>query len=373
MSDGLPTQRLRLLYIGPFNSPHVEDLAIGMKERGHLVQAGGEVWGGLPASSLPQQGVPVSTMTTPSVLWLRRLLRDFGPDVVHAHWMPFGTLAMLAGARPLVVQAWGSDVYRAGRRQMVEMRVTLRRTAVVMTDSDDLVDRLKKLGPKSLRTMLVNWGVDLEALRMTAPSERAALKRRFGLGPGPLILSPRGLKEIYNPDIVIASFSRVRDAFPDAQLVLKHSGPDELHQATWSDSPGVHVRGHLNREDMNDLLRAAEVTVSVPKTDSSPRSVWEAMAAGSPTVLSDLPWVHELIVDGRDALVVEQEPAVVGGAIMRLLRDQELGERIAASARTLVERHRNRDVELARLESCYFRLAGSEEVSVQAANRGRGV
>ena len=124
------TRPLRLLYLGPYNSPHLEDLAVAMLERGHVVRAAGEVWGGgLPPSSLPERGVPVDTMTFPYVLSFRRLLREFKPDLVHAHWMPFATLAMLAGARPLVAQAWGSDVYLAGRRHRFELRVALRRTA----------------------------------------------------------------------------------------------------------------------------------------------------------------------------------------------------------------------------------------------------
>ena len=116
-----------------------------MRERGHVVQAAGEVWSGLPASSLPQHGVPTSTMSFPSVLWLRRLIRQFRPDVVHAHWMPFATLAMLAGAHPLVAQAWGSDIYLAGRRHRLELRATLRRTTVAMTDSADLVEEARAL------------------------------------------------------------------------------------------------------------------------------------------------------------------------------------------------------------------------------------
>src|SRR4051794_19433378 len=102
---------LRLLYIGPFNSPHVEDLALAMRERGHVVMAGGELWSGLPASALPQHGVPTREMTAPMVLWLRRLYREFRPDVIHTHWMPFAALAALANARPFVASAWGSDVY----------------------------------------------------------------------------------------------------------------------------------------------------------------------------------------------------------------------------------------------------------------------
>ena len=125
MKPAESTRPLRLLYLGPYNSPHLEDLAVAMRERGHVVRAAGEVWGGLPPSSLPERGVPVGTMKFPYVLSFRRLLREFEPDLVHAHWMPFATLAMLAGARPLVAQAWGSDVYLAGRRHRFELRVAL--------------------------------------------------------------------------------------------------------------------------------------------------------------------------------------------------------------------------------------------------------
>ena len=172
--------------------------------------------------------------------------------------MPFATLAMLAGARPLVAQAWGSDVYLAGRRHRFELRVALQGTTVAMADSADLLERLEHFGPRSLRTMLVDWGVDLKAVQLPTDAERAALKAKLNLGPGPVILSPRGLKDIYNPDVVVRAFARVREAVPDAQLVLKHSGVDELLKPGWRGAPGVKVVGHVEADEMIDLFRAAE-------------------------------------------------------------------------------------------------------------------
>ncbi len=355
MSAETSARPLRLFYIGPYNSPHLEDLAVAMRERGHVVQASGELWGGLPPTSLPERGVPVSEIAFPYVLSFRRILREFRPDLVHAHWMPFATLAMLAGARPLVAQAWGSDVYLAGRRHRLELRATLRRTAVAMADSADLLERLRQLGPRSLRTMVVNWGVDLGAVPVPTDAERAALKAELGLAPGPVILSPRGLKDIYNPDVVLEAFARVRAKVPDAQLVLKHGGTESLEPGR----PGVKAVGRVDHGEMVDLFRAADVTVSIPSTDSSPRSVWEAMAAGSATVLSDLPWAHELIEDGRHALLVPATDAAVAEAIERLLADAELRASITNEARALVERTRDRDAELARVEACYRDLVGA--------------
>jgi glycosyltransferase involved in cell wall biosynthesis len=176
------------------------------------------------------------------------------------------------------------------------------------------------------------------------------------LGPGPVVFSPRGLKDIYNPEVVLTAFARVRTKFPNSHLMLKHAG-DATQPAAWDEAAGIHLIGHLEREKVAELFRAADVTVSIPSSDSSPRSVWEAMASGSATVLSNLPWVKELIVDGRDALVVEPQAEAVALAIERLWAGDRERERIATSARKLVERHRNRDVELARIETCYRELA----------------
>src|SRR5439155_2481626 len=120
----------------------------------------------------------------------------------------------------------------------------------------------------------------------------------------------------------------------------------------WSEERGIYAVGRIEHDEMAKLFRAAEVTVSIAQSDSSPRSIWEAMASGSATVLSDLPWVHELVVDGRDALVVETHARAVADAVERLLRDEAERQRITVSARTLVEKHRDRNVELERLESC---------------------
>ena len=83
---------------------------------------------------------------------------------------------------------------------------------------------------------------------------------------------------------------------------------------------------------MASYYQAADVCVSIPSSDSSPRSVWEAMACGCPVVVSDLPWVHELIEPERDALVVPIEAAALAGAIGRVLEDASSPPASAAAA-----------------------------------------
>jgi glycosyltransferase involved in cell wall biosynthesis len=353
------SDRLRILMIGPVNSPHMEHLALSMAQRGHLVQAGGSVWGGgLPPSSLPDAGIPVSVMTWPQPLWIRCLLRSFRPHVVHANWMPFAAAAAVGGARPLVAMAWGSDVYLASILEELTNRLALRRADLALADSAALLDRLVELGARPERIALLNWGVDLRSFKPPATeAEKRDLRVSLGFGDGPVVISPRGFKSLYNPKIVIEAFAQIARNVPDAQLILKHHGEDEREVARLAQGEGIRIVGHVPYERMADYYRAADVCLSIPDTDSSPRSVWEAMACGCACVLSDLPWVRELIEPDVHALVVPIDASRVAAATTLLLTDPVLRGRIAENARQLVEMHRDAAKEMDRLEELYLRLS----------------
>lgn len=352
-----PSDALRILMIGPVNSPHVEHLALAMHERGLQVHVGGDVWDGLPPSVLPAAGVPVDTVTAPLVLWLRRVIGELRPHVVHAHWTPFAFKTLLAGARPLVVTPWGSDVYRVSGVFHWANHVVARRANLVVTDSQDLISRMVEMGTPPERTELLNWGVDLEQFTPSA-EPREAIRRRLGLGPGPMILSPRSLKPLYNPQTILAAFAEVGARRPDVQLVLKHMAEDSPDLGELPHPDRVRVVSHVPYEQMADYYRAADACVSIADTDSSPRSVWEAMACECPCVVSDLPWVHETMQPGRDALVVPIEAGAVASALDTLLTDRATADAMRRNGRSLVERTRDQRVEMDRLVGIYERLAG---------------
>jgi glycosyltransferase involved in cell wall biosynthesis len=119
----------------------------------------------------------------------------------------------------------------------------------------------------------------------------------------------------------------------------------------------IHLVGHVPYERMAWYYQAADVCVSIPSSDSSPRSVWEAMACGCPAVISDLPWVRELITPERDALVVPVDARAVARAIRRVLGDRELAAGLRRRGRLLAETHRDRRAEMDRLADVYHVLA----------------
>ena len=357
--------------LGPVNSPHVEHLAQAISERGHEVHAAGVAWPELGPCSLPAAGIPTMELERPWPLWLRRTFRRVRPDVVHAHFLPFAGAAALVRARPLMATAWGSDVYRPTRAMAIGNRLAVRFADVVTTDSLPLLERLIDLGARRERAVLQNWGVDLTRFSPVAPDEQAALKRAFGFAPGPVILSSRGLGDVYSPQTVLDAFAIVAQERPDVQLVVKHAAATHPDLGRLPHADRIHFVGRIEYDRMPDLYRAADVCVSIPVSDSSPRSVWEAMACGTACVISDLPWGHDLIEPGTQAEVVPVEPVRVAAALSRLVGEPETAAAVRSAGRALVAAHRDERAELDRLEALYRRLAASSTAASSPASAVR--
>ena len=58
--------------------------------------------------------------------------------------------------------------------------------------------------------------------------------------------------------------------------------------------PGDVDLGRLGKEDMYDILVKTRLTISIPISDSSPRSVYEAIFAGSCVAATYAPWIDAL-------------------------------------------------------------------------------
>ena len=75
---------------------------------------------------------------------LNTILRDWRPDILNAHYASgYGTTAALAGAKPLLLSVWGSDVYDfpyQGLLQAMLIRFNLRRATAIASTSRAMAD-----------------------------------------------------------------------------------------------------------------------------------------------------------------------------------------------------------------------------------------
>ncbi|RMH01183.1 MAG: glycosyltransferase family 4 protein [Chloroflexi bacterium] len=306
------------------------------------------------------------------VIWslaVCRLVRRLQPDILHAHQVALaGWLGWVANYHPFVVMPWGSDLYQYPQRSRIARFLAtrvLRAADLVMADSQNLVNLAVKFGADPARSHVVQFGVDLQTF---FPLDNATeLRKRFGINCGPVIFSPRALMPFYRHDVLIKAIPIVRHRFPEAQFVFRTyivDPPDYVDQLkTLAQNLGVadavHFVGRISRyEDIVNLHRLADVTVSIPISDGTPMSVLEAFACAVPVITDkNLPSLREWITDGDNGLLVDgNSPEAVAQAIIRLLTDDRLYNQIRQRGLQVVRERADHTVWMRQIESMYLEL-----------------
>jgi glycosyltransferase involved in cell wall biosynthesis len=77
--------------------------------------------------------------------------------------------------------------------------------------------------------------------------------------------------------------------------------------------------------------------ISIPKSDGTPVSLLEAMAAGCLPILSDLPVYHDWITDGVNGLFAKTDFSDLTNVLRRGIRDPRLRQQAALINRRLIQ------------------------------------
>lgn len=373
-ASGIDT--IRVLQLGPLYNNHLRRWAEHAASFGCTVWAAGHVRPGRRQVDLSDVAesvavAPYGQGTSADLAWLRALLRRLRPDLVHAHWLPgWGHLASSAGGGPVLATAWGSDIYLAIGADRRRADQALRQADGVLARSHHMRDEMLARGAPARRVHTVDLGVDLGAFRPATPGEQEQLRRELGLPSGPLILSLRAGTELYNLDVVLDAFAAVRERVPDTSLALA-CGDAPFAEGVRArldalrPSGAVRVLHPADHSEMPRLLRAATVGISIPSSDGSPSSVWEALASGLPTVVSDLPQIEEKVGGAGAAVLAEPRSDPVTEALTGLLTDPDRRGALGTAARAWAEREADQRDQRARLRGVYSLLVAARERGVE--------
>ena len=158
-----------------------------------------------------------------------------------------------------------------------------------------------------------------------------------------------GISRLRGLDTMLASWSRVRERFPEARLHLVgpplHDGlrlPPGPDQEPDPDFPGVIHHGLLPPEQARALMGSSRVGLAVLKRtraheDSIPNKLFEYLAESMPVVASDFPLWASIIADTNGGVVVDpDDPDAVADAVLSLLADPEAAATAGATGRAAV-------------------------------------
>jgi glycosyltransferase involved in cell wall biosynthesis len=274
----------------------------------------------------------------------RRLRQQLaGADVVHAHGLRAGAVAVLAGRRPLVVtwhnlvidsvlsERGGSIRSRAARRARGAVaalgeRLVARGATVTLGASGDLVQRARRRGARDARLAEVGSPAPAPA------RDRAAVRAELGIDRAtPLVLAIARLHPQKGLDVLIDAAARWREQGEPARLVIAGDGPQRDELAIQIERRAAPVRLLGRRADAPDLLAAADVVVLPSRWEARALVAQEAMRLGRPLVTTTVGGLPELVGDGA-ALVPPDDAAALCAAVLSLLRDPAAAGRLAARA-----------------------------------------
>lgn len=156
--------------------------------------------------------------------------------------------------------------------------------------------------------------------------------------PGPPIVAvTRRHHPIYGVDTAIQVAARVAAEMPEVIFEVANEGEDteEMQRLATEIAPNnVRFLGLLDGKGMADLLERAALLLNTSRFDNHPGSLIEAAIVGLPFVTTAAGGIPLLFKDGRDCLIAPVDNVdALAEATLRMLRDNELRTKLAASAR----------------------------------------
>lgn len=283
-----------------------------------------------------------------AALRLARLLRREPCDVLHCHTARAYAVARLAcrllpGAVPPRVVVSRRVVFSASP---FLTRRKFGKADCIIAVSDAVKQGLVSAGLDPARIAVVRDGVAL-AHAPLAPEERERVRRLLKLVPTDrLVLHLAHLGAEKGQEDLIAAAPRIQAAVPGARIAIVGGGQlrERLERQAAGGAARILFVGFWPPERIPALLATATIFVLPSRQEGLGSVLLEAMAAGLPIVASATGGIPEIVRDGSTGLLVPpRDPSALAAAVIRLLTDSALAERLGAAGREFVQREGSAD------------------------------
>ncbi|BAN26925.1 glycosyltransferase [Caballeronia insecticola] len=280
-------------------------------------------------------------------LWrLAKLVWSWQPDILHSHMVHaniFVRIARMLFPRiPVVSTAHNINELEGSYGRLVAYRLTRHLshyTSSVSAAAYQHYVSLKMINPK--KGGFVPNGIDLERFRYDA-ARREALRDALGVGDRFVWLAIGRLVPAKDFSNLIRAVAYLRDrGLSNMQVLLAGEGPEqaELLRKCAEAKLESHIRFLGPRQDVPDLMSAADAVVLSSAWEGMPMVILEAMAASRMVVATNVGGVSELLpFGGADALAPPADPAALADRMQHAMQlSREEADAVGQRGRAFVE------------------------------------
>ncbi len=273
---------------------------------------------------------------------VRRLLKSSGVDLIHAHGTRAGSNVLWAARSlgiPVVYTIHGWSFHPDQQRMLRRMRILgeryiTSRTAVNISVSDANRESGKKEFP-DFRSVRVNYGIDQK--KFSPNNVQKDVRAELGIpAEALLVLFIARFTVQKQPLAMVEAFRRALPEAPGMHLLMVGDG--ELKEQVLDLAKGPELEGHIHfqtfRQDVPDVLAAADIFVLPSLWEGLPIGLLEAMAMGKAIIASDVDGTGEVLRNEENGLLVATDGLVdrLVKALTVLAKDGERRKRFEREA-----------------------------------------
>jgi len=292
-------------------------------------------------------------------------------DVIHCHLALADSLGrfagLCAGVPVRMTTEHGKHLWKSRLYLLFERLIAPATDARVCVSKDILEIRKIRERTSAAKLFYIPNGVDT-AVFGNPNRIRAETMSEFGWKEAdPFIISVGRLEPEKNYELLIRAVERLRARFPAIRCLLVGEGRSREQLVSLAESLDLGDRVKLAgaRDDIADLLGAADIFVLSSFKEGLPVALLEAMAAGKGIVATSVGGIPEAIRGGENGFLVPSgDLDALAEAIGRLAADTALRERLGRAARAEAMRAYAIEKIVRRIEELYTSLC---------AKKGRGL
>jgi glycosyltransferase involved in cell wall biosynthesis len=273
-----------------------------------------------------------------AVIALRRVIRQFRPDVLHCHSSKAGAIGRLArlfsGLRPRVLYAPHALARPLNGAYMTAERILAPLADAFVAVSESERAEIVTTGLATAeRVLVVSPVIDIERL---IPRDRDMARRELGLGEDPLLVAVGRMTAQKDPVTFVRALAAVRARVPRVRGLWVGDG--ELRWDTEATAAEQGVSAHFNitgwQVDVRPYLAAADLVCSTSRYESFGYATAEALAMERPVIATRVTGTIDVVGRNAEALLfVPTDSAGAADRAVPLLRDRDRAKTIAREGR----------------------------------------
>jgi glycosyltransferase involved in cell wall biosynthesis len=307
---------------------------------------------------------------------LSQVIERLQPDLIHAMRIPYeGMIAAMAMMQhkkvegnknkiPLLISVWGNDFTLHAK----STRIMDRYTRQTLFNCDGLhTDCVRDLhlaieyGFPSNKPKIVLPGGGGVKLDIFNPAEVENGDNIIEAKPQITIINPRGFRAYVRNDTFFHAIPLVIKKYPHVRFLCPGMANESLAQK-WIAEIGISEKVDLlpqqSQQEMAELFRKSEISLSITTHDGTPNTLLEAMACGSFPIAGDIESIREWLTPGKNGLLIDPgDPEALAEAILTAILNPDLRQQANTINRKLVEERAEYEKVMQSVKDFYQKLS----------------